>query len=299
MKLFSGSSHKALTEGIAQVLGQSVFPVEVFVFPDGERRIRILESVVDEECVIVQPTASPADINYMELFFIADALKRGGAKSITAVVPYLGYQRQHHLFREGEAVSLEVIINALQAVGINRVVTLDLHSVRIEEAFPFSIVHLSALQLFSQIILDKGWSDKDTVMVSPDKGGVRGVKILSQMLNNMPYAVVGKNRDLATGAITALSIEGPVAKRALIVDDMISSGATVMKAAELLKEKGVEEVVVFATHGIFASGASKQLQESVIDKIFVTDTVLVPEAKRFEKLKILSVAELIGTELQK
>jgi ribose-phosphate pyrophosphokinase len=296
MKLFSGSSHKALTESIGQVLGTSVSPIEMFIFPDGERRIRILEPVVDEECVIVQPTSSPADMNYMELFFIANALKRGGAKSITAVVPYLGYQRQDHLFREGEAVSLEVIINTLESVGIDRVVTVDLHSVRIEQAFSLELFHVSALYLFSQLITDKGWTS-DTVLVSPDKGGARRVKLLSESLDNLPYAVVEKTRDLATGAIATLSIEGPIAKRAIIVDDMISSGATVMKAAELLKQKGVEEVVVFATHGIFASGASRDIQASAVDTVFVTDTVLLPEVKKFDKLEILSVAALLAGEL--
>ena len=297
MKIFSGSSHKALTEDVAQLLGNTVSPIELFVFPDGERRIRILEQVVDEDCSIVQPTASPADINYMELFFIANALKRGGAKSITAIVPYLGYQRQDHLFREGEAVSLEVIINTLGSVGIDRVLTIDLHSVRIEEAFTIPVSHISALTLFSKLINNNGWNNAETILVSPDKGGVRRIKKLSESLDNMSYAVVGKERDLATGAITALSIEGVLRKRAIIVDDMISSGATVIKAAELLKQKNVDEVIVFATHGIFASGASKLLQESVIDKVYITDSVLIPEVKHFPKLEILSVAEIVAKEL--
>ena len=297
MKIFSGSSHKALTEDVAQLLGNTVSPIELFVFPDGERRIRILEQVVDEDCSILQPTASPADINYMELFFIANALKRGGAKSITAIVPYLGYQRQDHLFREGEAVSLEVIINTLGSVGIDRILTIDLHSVRIEEAFTIPVSHISALTLFSKLINNNGWNNAETILVSPDKGGVRRIKKLSESLDNMSYAVVGKERDLATGAITALSIEGVLRKRAIIVDDMISSGATVIKAAELLKQKGVAEVIVFATHGIFASGASKLLQESVIDKVYITDSVLIPEVKHFPKLEILSVAEIVAKEL--
>ena len=133
--------------------------------------------------------------------------------------------------------------------------------------------------------------------MSPDKGGVRRIKKQSESLDNMSYAVVGKERDLATGAITALSIEGVLRKRAIIVDDMISSGATVIKAAELLKQKGVAEVIVFATHGIFASGASKLLQESVIDKVYITDSVLIPEVKHFPKLEILSVAEIVAKEL--
>jgi ribose-phosphate pyrophosphokinase len=296
MKLFSGSSNKALSEKVAGTLGVPVSHFEIFVFPDGERRIRILERVVDENCVIIQPTSSPVDINYMELFFIANALKRNGAKNITAVIPYMGYQRQDHLFREGEAISLEVIIKALEAVGIDHVVTVDLHSVRIEESFSISISHLSGLPLFAGVISEKNWKNADTVLVSPDRGGIRRIKQLAEQLDNMLYAVVEKNRDLETGAITALSVDGPLAKRAIIVDDMISSGATVIKVAELLREKGVEEVIVFATHGIFASGASKLLQESVIDKVFITDTVLVPETKKFEKMEVLSVVDIVAGE---
>jgi ribose-phosphate pyrophosphokinase len=299
MKIFSGSSNKPFSQAVAKVLGIETSPLEVSVFSDGERRIRILESAVGEDCIIVQPTASPADINYMELFFIADAVKRGGAQSITAVIPYLGYQRQNHLFRAGEAVSLEVIASTIQSVGVDRLITLDLHSVRIPEVFSIPVSHASALPLFAQVIKDNGWDNQDTVLVSPDGGGIRRVKILSELLNAMQYAAVEKNRDLATGAVEAMHVEGSLAKRAIIIDDMVSSGATVIKAAELLRGKGVEEVIVFATHGILASGASRLLQESVINKVYITDTVFIPEVKHFTKLEVLSVAEIIAEELGK
>lgn len=298
MKLFSGNSNKPLSHAIAKALGGEISPLEVFVFPDGERRIRILEKVVDENCVIIQSTSSPADINYMELFFMANAMKRGGAKSITAVIPYLGYQRQDHVFRDGEAVSLEVIANTLESVGIGQILMLDLHSVRIPQVFTISVAHLSALTLFAQVIKDKGWDNQDTVLISPDSGGIRRVKILSEQLNHLQYAKIEKNRDLATGAVEAVHIEGSVAKRAIMIDDMISSGSTVIKGAELLHKQGVEEVIVFATHGILAAGASKLLQQSSIDTVFVTDTVFIPEVKKFKKLKVLSVTEIIAKELQ-
>lgn len=299
MKIFSGSAHKALAQKVAAVMGQSVCPIELVVFPDGERRIRVLENVVDEDVVIVQPTTTPADMNYMELFFIADGLKRSGARSITAVIPYVGYQRQDHVFRDGEAVSLEVIAKTLQAVGVERVVTIDLHSVRIPQAFGIPVSHLSALPLFAEAIKKNDWNTADTFLVSPDMGGIRRVKILSELLDNMPFATVEKNRDLDTGAVEVVRIEGDLSKRAIIVDDMVTSGSTLVKAAEALKERGVEEVIVFATHGILASGAPKFLQDSVIDKVFVTDTVLVSDVKKFEKLEILSVGEEVAMQLQK
>src|SRR3712207_2497421 len=128
MKIFSGSSNKPLAKKVARALEQKLSPLEIFIFSDGERRVRVEEHIVDEQAIIVQPTSTPADQNYMELFFIADAVQRSGAKSTTAVVPYLGYQRQDHVFRDGEAVSLEVIVKTLEAVGINWLIAFDLHS---------------------------------------------------------------------------------------------------------------------------------------------------------------------------
>ena len=298
MKIFSGTSSVSLAENIAGLMGERLSPVEVFTFPDGERRIRLLEGVVDEDAVIVQSASNPADANYMELFFLANALLKGGAKSITAVIPYLGYQRQDHVFRDGEAVSLEVVVNTLEAVGINRVVTVDLHSVRISEVFKIPVSHLSALSTFAEVIKENGWDTDDTVLVSPDGGGVRRIKMLSELLGNKSYAIVEKKRNRDTGEVKALDIEGELLSRAIVVDDMITSGVTIVKTAELLKEKGVEEIIVFATHGIFVDGALELLEKSVVKKVFVTDTVSVPERKRIGKLEVLPIAEIVAEELK-
>lgn len=297
MKIFSGISNKPLAEKIAKNLGLSLSPLEVFIFPDGEKRIRILDKVLDEDVVVVQSTSSPTDINYMELFFIIDALKRSGAKSITAIVPYFGYQRQDHMFREGEAVSVEVIAKILEKLGINKLIALDLHSIKIEKTFNISVVHLSALSLFAGFIKEKNW-DKNSTLISPDMGGIRRIKILSEMLNNIPYAVIEKNRDLVTGRVTAGKVEGRIGKKAIIVDDMISSGGTIVMAVDLLRKNGAEDIVVFATHPVFSANAPKVLQESLLKKIYVTDTIFVPEEKRFPKLEILSVSEIIATQLK-
>ena len=157
MRIFSGSSNKKLAEKIAQQLNIPLSPLEIHVFPDEEKRIRVIERVVGEDCVVVQSASTNADKNYMELFFIADALKRSGARSITGVVPYLGYQRQDHVFREGEAVSLEVIIKTLKAIGVDKIITFDLHSIRIPELFHIPVKHLSALPLFVHKIREYGF----------------------------------------------------------------------------------------------------------------------------------------------
>jgi len=135
MKIFSGSSNKPLAEKIVKSLNTLISPLEIDIFPDGEKRVRVVDKVVGEDAVVVQSTSPNPNDCYMELFFIVDALKRSGAKSVTAVVPYLGYQRQDHVFRDGEAVSLEVVIETLQAVGMDRLITFDLHSIKIPELF--------------------------------------------------------------------------------------------------------------------------------------------------------------------
>jgi len=294
MKIFSGSANQPLASKIANQLNSSVSPSEIFIFPDGERRVQIQEKVVDQDVVIVQPTTPPTEIHYFELFFLADAAKRSGARSVTAVVPYLGYQRQDHVFREGEAVSLEVIVNTMQSVSIDKVISFDLHTVKIPEVFSIPMVHLSALPLFAEEIIKHKWGGLDTVLVSPDMGGIRRIKMISEMLSGMPYATIEKNRDLATGSVEMAKITGEITHRVIIVDDMISSGGTIVKAAKALKEKGAKEVYVFVTHPVFASEAPKILQESEVDQVYVTDSVFVPKEKQFPKLEILSLSHLIA-----
>lgn len=293
LKIFSGSSNEPLAEKVCKSLGVSLSDIEITIFSDGEKRVRVVDSVLDQHCVVIQSTASPAAENYMELFFIIDALKRSGAKSVTAVIPYLGYQRQDHIFRDGEAVSLDVVAKALQAAGAAKIVTFDLHTIKIPELFSIPVTHLSALPLFAKKI-----NKEDAVLVSPDMGGIRRIKIISELLGNMPYATVVKNRDLNSGEITATKIEGEVSKTAIIVDDMISSGRTVAIAANLLKDSGAEEVIVMATHAVFSEGASKVLQNCAVSKVIVTDTIEVSQDKQFSKLEVISVADIIAKELQ-
>ena len=297
MKIFSGTSNKPLALALSKNLGLRLSELEIFIFPDGERRVRVLDKVIGENTFVVQSTCNPTDQNYMELFFIIDALKRSGAKSVTAIIPYLGYQRQDHVFREGEAVSVKVIAEILENIGTDKVIAIDLHSMKIEESFNIPIFHLSALSIFARFIKEKGWDHDNTGLVSPDMGGIRRIKMLSKMLGGMPFAVIQKNRDLASGKISAEKVEGTVGKRAIIIDDMISSGGTIVMAANLLKKKGAEEIMVFETHPVFSEKASKNLQESELKEVYVTDTIYVPKEKRFEKLNILSVAALIAKNI--
>ncbi len=277
----------------------------------------------------------------MELFFLVDAAKRSGAKSITVVVPYLGYQRQDHLFREGEAVSLEVIIETLEATGINKLIAFDLHSIKIPELFSIPVVHLSALSVFAEKIkklfgaevapenfhthntgelglknsksegvnarsenFESSPRPTDTILVSPDMGGIRRIKILSELLDNTSYVSIVKNRNLESGEIESNSFDTKdlsftkKAKRAIIVDDVISTGRTIVAAVDLLVRNGIKDNFVFATHPVFSNESKEILQNSKLSKVFVTDTIKIPENKKFEKLEILSVAGEIAINLK-
>jgi ribose-phosphate pyrophosphokinase len=301
MKLFSGSSNKPLAEEIARHLDIPLSPVEIFLFPDGERRVRLEEGVLDDDVVIIQSTATPVDNYYMELFFLIDSAKRSGAKSVTVVMPYFGYQRQDHVFRDGEAVSLDVVINVLESLGVDKVISFDLHSIKIPELFHIPLHHLSALPLFAYVIEKLHWPKADMFLASPDMGGIRRIKLLSDLLGNMPYVATVKQRNLDHGGIEIKEIEGDkgaIKKYGIIIDDMISSGKTIVKSAELLMKQGAEEIYVFATHAIFSQDAPKILQASPISKVFVTDSVYIPQEKRFEKLDVMSLASEIAKALK-
>jgi len=300
VKIFSGTANPSLAKEISNACSLDISKIEIHTFPDGEKRIRILEDVLGEHVIVVQPTAPPVEENYFELFFLADALKRSGAKFVTAVVPYLGYQRQDHIFQDGEAVSLEVVIKTLERIGVDRFILCDLHSIKTPEVFSIPVQHISALSVFAKKITEIQKADA-TILISPDMGGIRRIKILSELLGHMPYAAIEKQRDLQSGFVTATNFgEGTITNQtcAIIVDDMISSGKTVVAACKVLQERGINEIYVFATHAIFSEDAPHILERSSVKKVFVSNSVFVPKHKHFLKLEILSIAAIIAKEIQ-
>lgn len=301
MLIFSGTSNPALAKKIAGKLDTKLSSLEIFKFPDKEVRIRVLEKVLDKHAIVVQSTGVHPNHYYMQLFFILDALKRSGGSEVTLVIPYLGYQRQDHIFRSGEAVSLEVIVNLIKAMKVDRVISFDLHAPRISEFFinkRIKMDHLSALPVFAKEIEEMDM--KNVVLVSPDMGGIRRIKILAGLLGDqVPCISIEKNRDLNTGEIESNKINGEVRKIAVVVDDVISTGGTLIAAADLLKKNGAEEVYVFATHGIFAGDAPTNLQKSIIKRVTIADTIEVRPKRRFEKLHVVSVSPLIAEALKK
>lgn len=295
MKIFSTTHARGLAREVAKSLKIPLSRSEREVFPDREKRIRILENVSGEHVVIVGSTGKTPDSFYMELFFLMDAVQRSGASKIELVIPYLSYQRQDHLFRLGEAVSLDVIVKTLEAVGAQKIITFDLHSIKIPQQFKIPISHLSALSLFATEIKKIG--TKDSVLVSPDKGGIRRIKLISEMLDGIPFVSIEKNRDLATGEVTSTRIDGKLGKIGFIVDDMISTGSTIDACIKLLLKSGASDVYVLATHPVLSKEAPSLLQNSKAKKIIVSNSLEIPEEKMFEKLKIVSLAPLIAEEL--
>lgn len=300
MLIFSGTSNPALAKKIASDLGTKLSDLEIFKFPDKEVRVRVLEDVLGKHSIVVESTGVHPNHYYMQLFFMLDAIKRSGGSEVTLVIPYLGYQRQDHIFRSGEAVSLEVIVNLLKAMKVDRVICFDLHATRISEFFitrKIKIDHLSALPVFAKEI--EKMDTKSMVLVSPDMGGIRRIKILAQLLGDkIPYLSIEKNRDLNTGEVESSKINGEVKKIAVVVDDVISTGGTLIAASDLLLKNGVEEVYVMATHGIFAGNAPSTLQNSSIKKVIVSDTIDVRPNRKFEKLQIVSISKLIAEALK-
>lgn len=302
MKIFCGSSDKTLANKVANYFNVTLSKVEIHKFSDGEKRVRIVERVIDQDCIVFQNRFASADCLYMESFFLIDALKRSRAKSVTLVLPYLAYQRQDHLFREGESVSLEVIRDILNALGLDRLITFDLHSIKTASVFNFEVSHLLANKLFIEQIKNLSAGNQSLLLVSPDGGGVRRVKEISR-ITGIPYVYILKNRDLITGAITAEEkIEtiprewfNAKLKIALIIDDMITSGATIAKAAEVMRKNGADKVVSFATHAVFSSGSEKNLKGASLNEVFVTDTLHLNMTMRrkFSNLNILSVDKII------
>ncbi len=260
-------------------------------------RVRVVGGDLEDDVVLIHSTGIPVDENYMELFLTLDALKRSGARSITLVAPYLGYERQDHVFRDGEEVGFEMIVKVLETLRVDKLVTFDMHSIKLPDMFKIPVIHLSALQLFAEKIKNYKLEASNYTLVSPDMGGIRRIKILSE-LTGCEFVTIEKDRDLATGSIRDSSMEGDVGgKNVAVVDDMISTGETIKAAVELLKEKGAGKVDVFATHAVFSPKSYKILESLPVERIVVTDTIDIPEEKRFKNLEIISVADDLAKAL--
>lgn len=300
MVLFGDELNKSLSEGISNSLSTPLYYPDIKVFPDGERRVRLTEEVVDQEFIFVKTASITDNVDsfVVETAFLIDGIKRSGASKITGVIPYLPYSRADHIFRTGEAVPLQVVISMLESAGLSRIVFVDPHTIKMPEMFEIETVNLSALPLFAKKIEEIGFDKKNSVIVSPDMGGLRRLEQLSHLLHDLPIASVEKDRDYEDGSIKASAVHGEIKKTCFVIDDIISSGRTIVQAVDKVAERGGEKIYILATHPVLSEDAVNLLKNSKAEKIFVTDSIPVPKEKQFPQLEVLSLADLVAASLE-
>lgn len=294
---FSGNSNPSLVSQVTSQLGIQLGKAEIIRFADSECRVRIEEDVEGKDVFIIQSLANPVDENLMEFLLLGDAVKRGEARKITAVLPYHGYARQDRVHRPGECLSAQVVAKLIEVVGFDKLVTCELHNETILGFFKIPVIHVSGLSVF-QPEVEK--IKNDIVVITPDAGALKRSQRFAEGLD-LPLALIEKKRDLSQAhKILSMRVVGDVKdKIAFIVDDVIVTGGTLVNAAFLLKQKGAKQVIAAATHADFVGGADKILQDSPLDKIWVTDTIFVPEEKRFPKLQIFSIVPALTSAIRK
>lgn len=294
---FSGNSNAVLAGQLTQNLGQKLGKVEIIRFADSECRVKIEEDVEGKDVFIIQSLVNPVDESLMEFLLMCDAVKRGEARKIIAVLPYHGYARQDRVHREGECLSAYVVSKLIEAVGFDKLVTVELHNDTILGFFKIPVLHVSGLSVFQKEV-EK--IKKDVVIVTPDAGALKRSQKFAETMD-LPLALIEKKRDLNTAhKIISMRVVGDVKdKTAIIVDDVIVTGGTLVNASFLLKQKGAKQVIAAVTHADFVGGADKILQDCPLDKIWVTDTIFIPQEKKFPKLQIFSIIPALTSVVQR
>lgn len=297
MKLISGSANQELAKEIANKLKAKLTGIEISKFKDGEIYVRIAESVRGSHVFVIQPTSSRVNENLMELLITIDALRRASADKITAVIPYYGYARQDRKAKSREPITAKLVANLIMKAGADRVLAVDLHSRQIQGFFDIPVDNLAAISAFADYVKKKKL--KDIVVVSPDAGGAKRARALARQLDiETPIALIDKRRP-KPNVVEKMRVVGDVGgKTAIIIDDMIDTGGTIAKAVDALKDKGVKDIYVCATHAVFSDPASRILQSSKAKEIVVTNTIAIPPEKKFAKLKEISLAGLIAEAIK-
>ena len=296
IKIFSGTSNTVLTNEILQHLGLSQGKIQLSRFADGEIMVKIMDNVRGSDVFIVQATSYPANDHIIELLLIMDALKRASARRITVVIPYYGYSRQDRKVEPRVPISAKVVAKMLENGGADRVLCVDLHSDPIQGFFDIPVDHLFAAPVIINYL--KQLKINNPIIVSPDTGGAERARFFAKQLNT-EIAIIDKRREKANHS-EVMNIVGDIySKDCILLDDMIDTGGTICKAATALLDAGAKTVRAVATHGIFSGRGILNLQESRLEEIVVTNTINIPIEKRVEKLKILSVASLLGEAIQR
>jgi ribose-phosphate pyrophosphokinase len=291
LKIFSGNAHPELAEEIASIIGIPMGKSKVDRFSDGEISLTIAESVRGCDAYVIQPTCYPVNENLMELLIMIDALRRASARRITAVVPYYGYARQERKTRARDPISAKLVANLITTAGARRVMTMDLHAGAIQGFFDIPVDHLLGVPILGEYYKQKGFTD--VVLVSPDVGGVSRTRDLAEYLG-AEIAILEKRRP-APNVAKIMNLIGDVeGKTVIMTDDLIDTAGTITLGAEALMNRGAKEVYACCTHPVLSGPAIERINESCLKEVVVTNTIPLPEEKRIDKIKVLSVAPLLG-----
>jgi len=296
IKLLTGTSNQNLAKEVSDYLNIPLSDAIVSRFSDGEVRVQINESMRGEDVFVIQSLCPPINESIMELLLILDAIKRASAGRITAVIPYYAYARQDRKDKPRVPISARLLADLITVAGAQRVVVVDLHSPQIQGFFNIPVDNLHALGVLYDYLKDKVDSS-NTVVVSPDAGGVERARLLANKIG-CPIAIIYKRRPEPNVAEVFDIIGDVKGKRAIIVDDIIDTAGTVCAATELLLSKGANRVDVVATHGLLSGPAVERLRKSPIEEVVITNTIPT-EQKNLEKLKVVSIAPLIGEAIRR
>ena len=295
LDIFTGTANPDFAKEVSDLLGIKISSADVGYFSDGELRVEIEENVRGHDTFIIQSTCSPTNKNVMEIMLIADALKRSSASKITAVVPYYGYARQDRRVRSARVpISAKVVADMFRSVGIDRVLTIDLHSETIQGFFDMPADNVYATKLMVDDI--KSNNERiEIVVVSPDVGGVVRSRALAKLLDGTDLAIIDKRRAAANQS-EVMNIIGEVEGKVCIVpDDIIDTAGTLCNAANALKEKGAKAVKAYITHPVLSGPAIERLEKSEIDELVVTNSIpLSPDAKKCSKIRVISLGSTIA-----
>lgn len=295
-KVFAGNSHLELAEEIASIMGKPLGEAKVAKFSDGEIAVNIGETVRGVDCYIVQSTCDPVNDNLMELLIMIDAMKRASAGRINAVIPYYGYARQDRKAKARDPITAKLVADMLVAAGADRVVTMDLHAAQIQGYFNIPVDHMLGMPIITKYFKDQ--AQDNLVIVSPDHGSVPRARKMAEPLN-CPIAIVDKRRPEPNKSEIMNIIGNIEGKHCILIDDMIDTAGTIANAANALKDLGALSVRAAATHAVLSGPAIERIEKSAIEELVLLNTIPIPEEKRIEKMKILSVAPLFAEAMSR
>jgi ribose-phosphate pyrophosphokinase len=296
LKVFAGNANPLLAQGICEYLKIQLGKAEVTQFNDGEIYVKICESVRGADCFVVQPTCSPVNRNLMELLLMIDALSRASAQRITAVLPYYGYARQERKSEPRVSIAAKLIANIITRAGANRVLTIDLHATQIQSFFDIPVDHLFATSVLVEYFTRE--VPREFVVVAPDAGGVARARAFAKRLA-ASLVIIDKRREVP-GKAAVMNVIGEVrGKNAIIIDDIVDTGGTVISAVEALKDNGAREIYVGCTHGVLSPPAIQRIRDSQIKEVVITNTIPLGKEKAVGKIRTLSVAPLLGEAIKR